>query len=250
MRVIILAAGQGRRLMPLTKDKPKCMVKYKEKCIIDYILKVIKSCNIKNISIVTGYQSEVLEKYVKDKNINFYHNDNFQNTSMVYSLFCAENEMNDDIIISYGDIVYKKKVFEKLLDCKGEFVVVVDKNWKTLWKIRMKNPLTDAETMKIDPKGYIKEIGKIPEAYGDIDAQYVGLIKISKNSISKVKFFYHSLDKNKKYLGKSFFDLDMTAFIQLIIDDLMPVNAEEIYGGWFEIDTINDLKKYNSLDLI
>ena len=56
MKMIILAAGKGSRLRPLTNDKPKCMVQYNSKMIIDYILETAKSCNISNIAIVNGYK--------------------------------------------------------------------------------------------------------------------------------------------------------------------------------------------------
>jgi len=250
MKVIILAAGMGKRLQSLTKNQPKCMVEYKGKRIIDYTLESTKHYNLKNISIVTGYKNKVLEKYINDDNIKFYYNKNYKKTNMVYSLFCAEKEMNDDIIISYGDIIYDKKIFGKLLKSKGDFVVIIDKNWKKLWKIRMKNPLDDAETLKLDKKGYIREIGRTPKSYKDIEAQYVGLIKISKNAIPKVKKYYHRIRKNKKISGKDPLKIDMTGFIQLIIENLMPVKSEKINGGWIEIDTLKDLKSYERSNYI
>ena len=61
MKLIILAAGQGTRLRPLTNDKPKCMVEYKNKAIIDYILDVANKCNIKEIAVVDGYKKMYLK---------------------------------------------------------------------------------------------------------------------------------------------------------------------------------------------
>ena len=56
MKMIIVAAGQGTRLRPLTNNKPKCMVEYNNKPIIDYILDAASECNIKDIAIVNGYK--------------------------------------------------------------------------------------------------------------------------------------------------------------------------------------------------
>lgn len=106
----------------------------------------------------------------------------------------------------------------------------------------MENPLTDAETMKLDADGNILELGKKPKCFEDIQGQYIGLMKISKEYVLKVVNFYDSLDKSLIYDGKNFDNMYMTSFIQLIIDHkIMPVTAVLIHGGWTEIDTPTDL---------
>ena len=106
----------------------------------------------------------------------------------------------------------------------------------------MENPLDDAETMKLDENKNIIELGKSPASYADIEGQYIGLIKISAKAIAQVVAFYNSLDKTKLYDGKDFNDMYMTSFLQMIIDNLMPVRAELINGGWIEIDCEDDMK--------
>jgi len=241
MKAIILAAGQGTRLRPLTNDRPKCMVEYNNKPIIDYILETMKECKLSDIALINGYKNNILENYLKGKNLTFYTNKDFDKTNMVSTLFCAKDFMDDELIISYADIVYKKEVLEKLIDSKDDFSVVVDKKWKELWSQRMENPLEDAETLKIED-GKIIELGKKPNSYDDIEGQYIGLIKISKNIINKVIKFYENLDKDKMYDNQNFENMYMTSFIQMIINELIDVTPVFIDGGWIEIDTIEDLK--------
>jgi len=241
MKIIILAGGQGSRLRPLTNNQPKCMVKYQDKPIIDYILNTVEECNIDKIAIVNGYKKDILEDYLKNKDIKFFTNKEFDKTNMVSTLFYAEDFMNDDIIISYADIIYKKEILEKLINSKYDFSVVVDKSWKELWLQRMENPLEDAETLKIKDNKII-ELGKKPNSYEEIEGQYIGLIKISKNILPTIINFYKSLDKTKLYDGKDFDNMYMTSFIQLIIDKLIDVNPIFINGGWVEIDSVEDLK--------
>ena len=243
MRMIILAAGQGTRLRPLTNNKPKCMVEYKKKPIIDYIIDAAHDCSISDLVIVNGYKKEVLENYLKNKDISFVTNIDYDNTNMVSTLFSAKDFMNDDLIISYADIIYKKEVLDKLIESKDDFSVVVDKDWKQLWMARMENPLEDAETLKIK-NGYIYEIGKKPKSYKDIEGQYIGLVKISKNMVRKVIKYYESLDKNALYDGKNFQNMYMTSLIQTISDNLVNVKPVYINGGWLEIDCIDDLESY------
>jgi choline kinase len=241
LKIIILAAGQGTRLRPLTNDKPKCMVEYKNRSIIDYILDTVKECNIDEIAVVNGYKKEVLVEYLKDENITFFTNKQYDKTNMVSTLFCAKDFMDDDLIISYSDIIYTKGVLDKLIKSNYEFSVIVDKKWKELWVQRMSNPLDDAETLKIQ-KNKIIELGKKPKSYDEIDAQYIGLVKISKNVINKIIEFYEDLDSKAFYDGKNFDNMYMTSFIQMVIDNLIDVNPVYIDGGWIEVDCVDDLK--------
>ena len=247
MKMLIVAAGQGTRLRPLTNHVPKCMVKYKNKSIIKYILDAAKSCGIKDIAIINGYKSEVLESYLKSEKLNFFTNKNYDTTNMVSSLFTAQEYMNDDLIISYADIIYNKDILEKLINSKDNFSVVIDRKWKELWSIRMENPLDDAETLKIKNENIV-EIGKKAYSYDEIEGQYIGLFKISKKIIHQVIKFYHNLDKEGSYDGKNFDNMFMTSFIQLIIDNLLNVTPLFIDGGWIELDSLSDLKKLEKID--
>ena len=249
MKIIILAAGQGSRLRPLTNEKPKCMVEYKSKPMIDYILDTVKECNINDIAVINGYKKDVLENYLKDENITFFTNKTFDKTNMVSTLFNAKEFMNDDIVISYSDIIYKKEILEELINSKDDFSVVVDKKWRELWSLRMENPLDDAETLKVK-NGNIVELGKKPNSYDEIEGQYIGLIKISKDTINRVIEFYDNLDRDKIYDGTDFDNIYMTSFIQMIIDDLLDVKPMFIEGGWLEIDSVDDLNRYEECELL
>ena len=242
--MIIVAAGQGTRLRPLTDNKPKCMVEYNNKPIIDYILDVANECNIRDVAIVNGYKKQVLEKYLENRDITFFTNEKFDTTNMVSTLFNAKDFMNDDIIISYADIIYKKEILEKLITSNEDFNVVIDKDWRKLWSLRMENPLEDAETLRV-VDGNIVEIGKKTNSYNDIEGQYIGLIKISKRALPKFIKFYESLDKNKLYDGQDYDNMYMTSLVQMIIDNLTDVKPLFINGGWIEIDSVEDMESYN-----
>ena len=247
MKFVVLAAGEGTRLRPYTKNCPKCMVPFQNRKIIDWILQAALSFQIKKVIVVSGYHFEVLQTYLlatySDKNITLYKNINFSSSNMVETFFCAKQEFDDDLIVSYGDIIYKKEVLKQLLAAEGEICVVIDKKWRELWELRMEDPLQDAETLKLDENGYIVEIGKKPSGYGEIQGQYIGLIKISKSAVQKVIRHYDCLDRKKLYDGQSFSKMYMTSFIQSLIDSGMRVSAIAIEGGWAEIDTVDDLMR-------
>ena len=62
-KAIILAAGQGTRLLPYTKDLPKCMVEICGKPLIEFQIDVLRSCGISEINLVVGYESQKLKSY-------------------------------------------------------------------------------------------------------------------------------------------------------------------------------------------
>ena len=81
---------------------------------------------------------------------------------MVWSFFCARSEFNDDIVISYSDIAYDKSIIKSLVvDSEAPISVVIDKEWSSLWGLRMEDPLkSDVESLRINEDGHIQEIGK------------------------------------------------------------------------------------------
>ncbi len=237
MKAIILAAGQGQRLRPYTDDRPKCLVEYRGRPILEYALDVIFGAGIKDVIVVRGYRPEAFSQ----SNVRYCLNDRFATTNMVATLFSAREEMNDDLLIVYGDIIFRKEILEALLKSPDPISTTIDKEWRTLWERRMEDPLLDAETLKLDESSNIIELGKKPKSLSEIQGQYMGLIKISKDVLPSVIAFYDGLDRTAIYDGKSFDNMFMTSFIQLVIDRLMPVKGVPIFGGWIEIDAPADL---------
>jgi len=241
MKVVIPAAGQGTRLRPHTDSIPKCMVEVAGRPMLMRTLDTLNKAGLHDISVVTGYKQE----RIPGRGIKKYTNPNYETTNMVYSIFCAEQEFDDDLIICYGDILFTQDVIQKLIDSPAPLSVIVDRDWQRQWEMRMEDPLNDAETMKINAEGNITELGKKPKALTEIEGQYIGLVKISKEALPEVRRFYHGLDKKALYNGQPFEKMYVTDFVQLIIDNLMPAKAVWINGGWFEVDTVSDLELIN-----
>ena len=153
-KVILLLAGEGKRLRPYTIEKPKCMVEINGKSLIDSQIKILRSADLDNFILIGGYKAEML-KYIDCPLII---NSRYASTNMVWSLFCAEDEMDQEVIVSYGDIIYSKSVLMKLINSSADIAVVIDKDWESYWKARNENPLDDAETLRLRDDGTISEI--------------------------------------------------------------------------------------------
>lgn len=171
---------------------------------------------------------------------------------MVETLFCAEKELNESVIVSYGDIIYQKNILKKLIDSPDDFSVVIDKNWKNYWQIRFSNILDDVESLRLKD-GYIMDIGQKPNSLDNIDGQYIGLMKFQHNALSTLKTFYHN-SKEQSKLGTNplnpkipFTKSYMTDLLQGLIHNGQNIKAIEINGGWLELDTLNDFEIYQKL---
>lgn len=249
MKAIILAAGEGKRLKPLTNDKPKCLVKLFGKTLLEMQIEKLRDCEINDIAIVTGYHDEKIDY----PNLKYFHNEKFESTNMIESLICARNFLTDETIILYGDIVFEKIVLQKLIESNHDISLIVDKNWKSLWKERFENPLNDAESLKVDESGFISDIGQKVKKIDEICAQYIGLMKFSKQSILNLLSFYDE-SKNKSKNGINplnstlpFEKSYMTDLLQELIKKGKKLSPVFINNGWLEIDTLDDLTLYNNL---
>lgn len=248
MKAVILAAGFGSRLMPLTEKVPKTMIEYEGRSLIDYEISALRAAGVREIAVVGGYKFEVLQSFLEEKFQvkRFFENKNYDKTNMVATLFCAREFLQEcveegrDLIVSYADIVYFEETVRRLLEAKGGLSIVVDKAWRELWQRRFENPLEDAESLKFK-EGKIIELGKKPSSYDEIEAQYIGLFKISTDFLPRVLAFYDALDRDALYDGKDFDNMYMTSFLQGLIDKFGGAEAAVIEGGWCEIDFKKDL---------
>ena len=245
MKAIILAAGQGKRLKPLTNDKPKCMINLFGKRIIDYQIEVFKKFGISDIIVVTGFKSESVDI----SEIKIYQNHDFDRTNMVETLFCAKDELNDDVIVSYGDIVFEESVLEKLLSSNQDFSIVIDDNWKEYWGSRFKEPINDVESLRLDSDNYILDIGKKVSSLEFIQGQYIGLMKFSTSATTIIKKIYEEMKNGENPLNPemSFKQAYMTDFLQCLINKGMQLKAIPVNNKWLEVDTINDFELYEKM---
>ncbi len=249
LKAIILAAGEGKRLRPLTKNIPKGMVTIFGKSLLERQIEIFKQCGIDDITIITGY---CFDK-ITFPNIQYFKNEKYETTNMVETLFCAKEILNGSIIISYGDIVFEKKVLEQLINAKNDSCVVIDKNWYKYWNIRFQNPLDDAESLIIDKNNYIKNIGQKVSDLNEIMGQYIGLMKFQNVGLDLLKGFYKKA-KNESLKGNNILNPKL-AFEKSYITDLLQalvieghkIKAIPIHGGWLELDTLHDYEIYNQL---
>ncbi|MCX4268321.1 MAG: sugar phosphate nucleotidyltransferase [Lachnospiraceae bacterium] len=128
MQAIILNSGIGSRLKKYTMYNPKCMVSlFDDETIIQYQLKRLQQCGIKKVTISTGYMHRQLKEYIEklsmDINFEFVYNEEYFKTNYIVSMDKIYN-IEDDILLLHGDLVFSSYVLQSILDKKTSCVVV------------------------------------------------------------------------------------------------------------------------------
>lgn len=241
MKAIILAAGQGTRLKKYTQNLPKGMLSFKGKTIIERQIEMYRKCGIDSIIIVRGFAADKIQY----AGVTYYTNEDYENTNMVESLMAAQAEFDDDIIVSYSDILFDESMLKGMMASKEDYAVAVDDNWKAYWKKRYGRIDFDTESLSIDSRGYITELGLENPKLDDIDARYVGLLKFSRTGLEQIKAIMNKAyieyaDKPWQQSGKTVRKAYMTDLLQALIESGSEVKAERFTNGWIEFDTNED----------
>lgn len=235
MKALILAAGRGSRMKQMTTSRPKCLVHLGTKTLLDWQTLALKEGGVSSITLVKGYQKECLN----DLQYISVENPLWQETNMVYSLFCAQEELLQNThLISYSDIVYHTSIIQKLKQAQGDIIITYDTDWLLLWSERFVNPLDDAETFS-SFNGQLQSIGKKAKTVEEIQGQYMGLLKVTPRGFAQMKKLYETLTYREKK------ELDMTSFLQKLLESNIPIHTLPIQGKWCEVDNEEDLLLYH-----
>lgn len=233
MRAIILAAGRGSRMKDLTDERPKCLVELNGKPLLEMQLSALRKAGIHDIAVVTGYKRELLA----NRGLTEFFNPRWAETNMVSSLSCAKAWLSTTpCIVSYSDIFYSSLTVLSLMDCTANLAITYDVNWLHLWTKRFGDPLLDAETFRLGRNGALLEIGNRPRSIGEIEGQYMGLLRFTPDgwaAIQQVRASLNELERDR---------LNMTGALQHVIENrLLPVIAIPNAEPWGEIDSQEDL---------
>ena len=229
IKAIILAAGRGSRLNQINRELPKGEINVQGKTLIQRHIENLREIGINEIAIVTGY----LHDKIQYPECSKYVNQEYSNTNMIYSLFCAKDFMNDDLVILYSDILLDESVYKEIVKNGESISIIVDKDWLNYWKYRFGSEFEqDLEALKIEGD-FIKEIGSnIRANINEISGRYVGCIYVPK---IKLNYF-----KNVDQIYSDYRKVDFTTYLSFVISNGEKVSARLISNGWYEIDTDND----------
>jgi len=232
MKAIVLSAGQGKRLLPLTAEVPKCLLPIQGKKLIEWQMDALLRNGIDKITVVTGYHAEkvdeVLQRSYGPGRIKTLYNPAYATTDNLVSCWAVSHEMNQDFILLNGDTLFEPAVLKRLLESPDRpITVVVDHKDRY-----------DADDMKVEIEG-----GRLVRIGKDIAPD-----KANGESIGMIRFLGEGPGLFRSALKKALDDPTAGRKWYLsVIDEMarvMPAWTCSATGlKWCEVDYPADLKK-------
>ncbi|MCP4914402.1 MAG: phosphoenolpyruvate mutase [Oligoflexia bacterium] len=239
---IILAAGQGD-LGEFTKEKPKTLYKMKDKTILENLIENFNSVGMKDITVVRGFGKEHIDLPA----IKYVDNENYSSTNSLSSLYLAKEDIKENTIISYGDIVFKNYILNDLLNSEEDITIVVDANVNCLdsdKENQQNRDLIQADyaysKSLYDTNVYLEKISTKP---GDVNlhGEFIGLLQTKGNGSKVIKESLDELAKENDFSKLNLNDLLNT------VSQKTKVGVYYIKDSWLDINTIYDLPKINEM---
>lgn len=239
---VILAAGVGSRLRPMTNTKPKCLVTTAGKPILQYQIDAYKKAGVEQIVIVVGYEGGAIIEYckhIKDLDVKVISNEDYEITNNMYSLYLVREYVSgQDFVLNNADLSVDPSIVKQLIEYDAKDAIAVDTS------------LFNEESMKVTlgADGYINDISKKIEEK-DSHACSIDFYKFSATS-GEVFF-----DEIKRIIEveKNYKDWTEVAMQRLFQTGNLKFSPCDISGlDWVEIDNYTDLalsdRKFSKLD--
>ncbi len=121
LSAVVLAASGGN-LGEMTENKPKCMIDIRGQSLLQRLVTSLSDGGVRGISVVRG----AFKDAVQVPGIETVDNDRFAETGELFSLACAKDKLKGDLVVSYGDVLFRDYIFDGLMQAEGDIVIVAD----------------------------------------------------------------------------------------------------------------------------
>ena len=239
MQALILAAGFGRRMRPLTDSCHKTLLPISGSTILDRIIGGLQERAVTPITIVTGYRAddvvEHVERHFPAVDVRYVHNKDYEITNNIHSMALAFEEMafDDDVVLIESDLIYEAAVLDRLLASPAENVALVDH-----YRAGM-----DGTVVTLGDTGLITQV--IPPSLQPSDFSFADKYKTLNMYRFSKEFCRDTLRKLLTYYAQTF---DRNCYYELILGILIYMQQAEVHGEvvagerWAEVDDPNDLR--------
>ena len=233
MKALILSAGQGSRLLPLTADTPKCLLPIGPLSLIEWQLQSLITCGVNEVVVVTGYGSdqvgETLDRWQRpDFAVRTVFNPFFNVADNLASCWLARQEMNEDFLILNGDTLFEPDVLKTVLASPvAPITITIDRK-----------PCYDSDDMKVEVDGdRLLAVGKVLPADVTI-GESIGMLLFRENGpalfADMLDRFMHTPEGLKTWYLR-------------VIDRLAKTGAVKVASiegqAWGEVDFLEDLER-------
>ena len=227
--VIVLAAGRGIRLGDITREMPKCMLGVGGETIIRRQVRQLGEVGLRDIHVVTGYRSDLVEGHLEGTDVRYVHNGLWSTTNNIYSLHLARDRAPDGFYLLNGDVACDAGILRNFASTSGTAMVIDDV--KELGEEEMKVSIRDGRIMCIgkalDPR----------KAHGE----YIGLMRFTGDE-SRMLF-----DSIARFVSAGQMGVWYENALEPILGDII---LRPVFTGgldWIEVDTPEDNRRMNDM---
>lgn len=233
MKALILSAGQGSRLLPLTADRPKCLLSLSGKSVLEWQIRHLEACGVRDIVVVVGFRADAVEAAIEalgnrpGLKIRTVFNPFYKVAENVASCWMARHELDGDFLLLNGDVVFEPAVARSALE-KSVAPVSVTVNHPDEY---------DADDMKVELHGKrVAAIGKdLP--LDRVGAESIGMMVLRNEGpaafVSELERLMRTPEGLKSWFTQVIHRMSLRGIVESVsIDGL----------DWGEIDFPNDLE--------
>ncbi|MBW2723530.1 MAG: phosphocholine cytidylyltransferase family protein [Deltaproteobacteria bacterium] len=234
MKAIIVSAGQGQRLLPLTEDRPKCLLPVRgDLSMLEVQLHALAKCGITDVSIMIGFRADQVEQRLAERpipglTVRTCYNPFYAMSDNLATVWLARPEMTEDFILLNGDTLFEVDLLEKVLS-GPEVPITVTINEKAAYD-------EDDMKVRIDSDRRLTEIGKTLDV-NNVDAESIGMLVFRGTG---VEILIDALDRAIRTSE------GLKNWYLKVIGNIAqehPVETASITGHWWgEVDCAEDLE--------
>ncbi|MBT8058394.1 MAG: phosphocholine cytidylyltransferase family protein [Gammaproteobacteria bacterium] len=230
MKAIILSAGQGRRLMPLTESTPKCCLRPGLWSLLEWQVSQMAVAGIDEVVVVTGFGHDKVEDIVSRIHgirVRTLYNPFYRLSDNLGTCWVAREEMNTPFVLVNGDTLFEAAVLQHLLNDRGQFPITLATDQKVSY---------DSDDMKIwSERDRLCRVGKTLDS-SRVNGESIGMMKFNESGAGvfsrKVETLMRQGDGLKRWY--------LSAIDELARSGIVGVSS--IHGlSWCEVDDAIDL---------
>lgn len=233
-KAVVLAASRGVELGELTQEVPKAMVNIAGRPLLAHILETYRAVNVKDLTVVRGYKKQA----VNLPGVKYVDNDDFATTGELVSLAKAVEAIEGDVLVSYGDVLFKKAIAQELTETDDDVVVMVDANFhdsrnrgRTADYVRCSEPNSKrAFYNTVTLEGFV--------AAGDeVHGEWMGIVKLSPKGAKLVADRLRALSAEPQRLA----GMKLPDLLGQLVAAGTPVRVIYTAGHWLDVDSVDDV---------
>ncbi|MFL2936803.1 MAG: phosphoenolpyruvate mutase [Myxococcota bacterium] len=234
---VVLAASRGSGMDDLTRDKPKAMISVGGKPALEKMLQSMRAEGIRDISVVRGYKPEAM----KPAGVTFFDNENWETSGELGSLSEARSALKGEVVVAYGDVIFKRYILHLLLSSDAPITLIVDSSrdfveeGRSVDRVRVSGPPPSPYE---EAENWLDAIG--PDLTDDeVSGQWIGMFRTRGEGTD---LFREAFDEVAQKEGSENLDL-CAVFHHLAQQDPRSVRVIYVQGDWIDINSLDDVAR-------